>query len=258
MTNVNIDYKDNYINWLKGEIDQHQIDESTYRFTLPFLDRHNDQIEVYIVKNGEDFTITDDGYTVNDLAISGFNIDSSIRRKAIFSQILQSHGVSLSEGAALSVKGKVSELPMKKHMLAQCIQKVDDLFYLTQPNVRSLFLEDVQAYLDANQIRYIPNVSYIGKSKLPTNYDFSIPKSTEAPLRIIKVVNSLTVDYARSILFSWNDISEARRGEESQLLTFIQDQGKKPSSDAITALNEYGVVPIRWSERKKFQKTLTA
>lgn len=115
---------------------------------------------------------------------------------------------------------------MKKHMLAQCIQKIGDLFYLAQPNIKSLFLEDIQSYLDINDIRYIPDASFIGKSKLPTSYDFAIPKSKKAPQRIIKVVNTLTIDYTRSILFTWGDISEARK-DSSTLYTFIQDEEKK-------------------------------
>lgn len=128
---------------------------------------------------------------------------------------------------------------MKKHTLAQCIQKIEDLFYLAQPNTKSLFLEDVQTYLDLNDIRYISDVSFIGKSKLPTSYDFAIPKSKNAPQPIIKVVNNLTKEYTRSILFTWGEISEARK-------------------DAITALREYGIEPILWSNRLDYKDMLGA
>jgi len=146
---------------------------------------------------------------------------------------------------------------MKKHMLAQCIQKIEDLFCLAQPNIKSLFLEDVQAYLDINDIRYIPDVSFIGKSKLPTSYDFAIPKSKKAPQRIIKVVNTLTIDYTRSILFTWGDISEVRK-DSSMLYTFIQDDEKKVSSDALTALKEYDIEPVLWSNRSDYKEILSA
>ena len=51
-----------------------EISQGIYRVTLPYLDRHNDQVEVYIKRNADDFTITDDGYTVADLEMSGVNI----------------------------------------------------------------------------------------------------------------------------------------------------------------------------------------
>lgn len=255
--NNKIDFKDNYINWIRENVYQYEIKPDIFRFTLPFLDRHNDQIEVYIQRAGNDFRITDDGYTISDLEMSGLNIFSSQKRSSIYNQILSAHGISETENHELYITGKLSELPAKKHMLAQGIQKIGDLFYLAQPNVKSLFLEDVQSFLDTNDVRYIQDVSFIGKSKLPTSYDFAIPKSKVAPQRIVKVVNNLTTEYTRSILFTWVDISEARK-EESTLYTFIQDDEKKISSDAITALQEYDIQPVLWSQRQDYKDILSA
>lgn len=255
--NNNFDFKKNYINWIRENVYQEKISSGIYRFTLPFLDRHNDQIEVYIEKDGKDFRITDDRYTVSDLEMSGLNIFSSAKRQKIYNQILNAHGVSETEDHKLYVTGKMSEIAMKKHLMAQCIQKIGDLFYLAHPNIKSLFLEDVQLYLDQNDIRYVSDVSFIGRSKLPTNYDFAIPKSKNAPQRIIKVVNNLTIEYTRSIIFTWSDISEART-DESQLYTFIQDFEKRIASDALTAFEEYDIKPILWSNRDKATKLLIA
>lgn len=252
-----IDFKNDYIGWLQENIDQYRISDNVFRLTLPFLDRHNDHIEVYITKNNNDYTISDDAFTINDLQLSGVNLFSSERRKTIFNQIIKSHGVSLTSDNALYVTAKRSELPLKKHLLIQCIQKISDLFYLSKPNVKSLFLEDVQTFLDNNDIRYISEVSFIGKSKLPSNYDFAIPKSKKSPERIIKVVNSLTIEYAKSIMFTWNDISDVRT-DNADLYTFIQDTDKKVSNDAITAFNEYGINPILWSARESYKEILAA
>lgn len=257
MDSNNIDFKNNYIEWIKENVYQKEISKGIYRFTLPFLDRHNDQIEVYIQKDGNDFKITDDKYTISDLEMSGLNIFSSLKRQNIYTQILNAHGVSETDEHELFVTGKLSEIAMKKHLLAQCIQKIGDLFYLAQPNIKSLFLEDVQLYLEKNDIRYIPDISFIGKSKLPTNYDFAIPRSKKAPQRIIKVVNNLSSEYARSIIFSWGDISEARK-EESHLYTFIHDSEKRIASDALVALEKYDIKPVLWSNRGQFIGLLCA
>lgn len=253
----NIDFKDNYISWLRENIDQYRISDDIFRITLPFLDHHNDQIEVYITKNNDQYIISDDSFTLNDLQLSGLDIFSSKRRKQIFNQIVNAHGISVSEDGALYAVAEESELPLKKHLLAQCIQRVSDLFCLAQPNVKSLFLEDVQRYLDTNDVRYISEVSFTGKSKLPTNYDFAIPKSKSAPERIIKVVNSLTTEYTRSIIFTWNDIS-GNRSDNSNLYTFIQDTGKKVPSDAITAFKQYDIHPVLWSKKTDFIPILAA
>ena len=42
------------------------------------------------------------------------------------------------------VSEKVFRLPLKKHMLAQCMLKVSDMFYLSRSNIQAVFLDDVQ------------------------------------------------------------------------------------------------------------------
>lgn len=252
-----IDFKKNYIDWLNESIEQHKINNSIYKISLPFLDIHNDYIELYIVETANGLKLTDDSYVLNDLMLCGCDIFSTNRRKAIFNEIINSHGVSCSPSNELFTMTNLSDLPQKKHMLSQCIQKVSDLFYLSQPNIKSLFLEDVQSFLDRNDVRYMPNISLVGKSKLPTNYDFAIPKSKQAPERMIKVVNSLTRDYAKTIIFSWQDTINTRPGD-SRLYTFIHDTDRKVSSDALAALSEYSISPIVWSKRDQFASALIA
>lgn len=253
-----IDLKNNYINWLNENIDHYEVRTNVYRLSLPFLDRHNDMLDIYILKQDDDsFIITDDGNTINDLLFSGFDLFNSKRRKELFSQIINSFGVFRKEDNSLYIKASMNNLPLKKHLLAQCIQKVDDLFYLARPNVKSLFLEDVESYLLEKGIRFIQGASFTGKSGFPVQYDFSIPPSKTAYQREIKVVNNLSTDYAKNIIFGWNDIQKVRK-QNSQLFTFIQDTDKKVKQDSIQALKEYNITPVLWGERNSVIDQLTA
>ena len=148
------------------------------------------------------------------------------------------------------------ELPQKKHMLSQCMIKVSDLFYTAKNTVQSLFIEDVQVYLDEKDIRYTPDVSFPGISGLTTNYDFAIPKSKQAPERIIKVVNNIDQQLANSILFLWNDTSQARKDHLSTLYVFLQDNVKKIPSTVFTSMNNYNVIPVEWSKRDNYTSDL--
>lgn len=129
------------------------------------------------------------------------------------------------------------------------------MFYLSRKNIKSLFLEDVQTFLDDNDIRYIENVSFSGKSKLMSNYDFGIGKSKNAPERIIKVINNLDLNQAKNTIFSWTDTVEERKNK-SVLYTFIRDTDKKISKDAINALEEYSITPVLWSKRENYTEAL--
>ena len=60
------DFKKIYINWLNENIEQYKISDTVYRLTLPFLDRNNDCIELFIkLLDDERYYITDDSETIN-------------------------------------------------------------------------------------------------------------------------------------------------------------------------------------------------
>ncbi len=249
-------FKNEYIEWLNRSIEQYQISDNIYRITFPYLNRNNDCTEIFIKIDGDKYIITDDGETISELELSNFNLFSSQRRKDIFNQILLSHGVKKSESNELFIECSKDELPQKKHMLSQCMIKVSDLFYTAKNTVQSLFIEDVQVYLDEKDIRYTPDVSFPGISGLTTNYDFAIPKSKQAPERIIKVVNNIDQQLANSILFLWNDTSQARKDHLSTLYVFLQDNVKKIPSTVFTSMNNYNVIPVEWSKRDNYTSDL--
>lgn len=256
--NKDIDFGKMYVDWLKQNIEQYRINDYTFRITLPFTDRNNDMVEMYIIdeKDGS-FTITDDGTTISDLQLSGFDYSSSDRRKGILQSIISAHGVTKTDNDELIIKCTMNDIALKKHMLAQCIVKVSDMFTLSRSNVQSLFLEDVQRYLDANEVRYIENICLTGKSKLTTHFDFAIARSKKSSERLIKVVNNMNLDAARNIIFAWNDTKDMRQ-KETRLYTFIHNVDKKVSDDALGALREYGIQPALWTEKDKYISELIA
>lgn len=257
-TKVDLDFGKLYIDWLKQNIDQYKVNDTTFRLTLPFLDRNNDLIEMYILDNGnETYSITDDGNTISDLQLCGFDVSVSNRRKTILEAIISSYGVTKTNSDELIVYCTINDLPLKKHMLAQCMVKVSDLFYLSRNNVQSVFVEDVQKFFDAHDIRYVDNICLTGKSKLTTHYDFAIAHSKNSAERLIKVVNNLDLNAARNIIFAWNDTKDMRQ-HETNLYTFIQNVDRKVSDDALGALREYGINPALWTEKDKYISELTA
>lgn len=248
-------FKDGYFKWLYDNTEQLNITENISRLTLPYLDRNNDCAEIFIKHENNEYIITDDGETLSELYLSNLNLFSSKKRTTIFNQILLSHGINKSEDDELFVSCSNDDLYQKIHMLTQCMIKVSDLFYTAKTTIQSLFIEDVQTFLDEKDIRYTPNVSFPGKSGLTTNYDFAIPKSKHASERIIKVVNNIDQTQANSILFLWDDTRQMR-DSESKLYVFLQDTEKKVPSSVTTSMKNYHVIPIVWSHRNNFIEEL--
>lgn len=248
-------FKDGYFKWLYDNTVQFKISDNITRLTLPYLDRNNACSEVFIKSTEDGYIITDDGETLDELYLSNFNPFSSPKRAALFNRILTENGVK-KVNDELVVSCSHEDIYQKIHLLTQCMIKISDLFFTAKSTVQSLFLEDVQSFLDDSEIRYSPSISFQGISGLTTNYDFVIPKYKDTPERIIKVVNNIEQSQANSILFLWNDTSQARSEYSSQLYVFIQDTNKKVPASVITSMNNYNVVPVKWSKRNDYVAAL--
>jgi len=68
----NVSTTDNLINrsydWLKAKTSRREISDWV-EITTPYLDRHNDDIQIYLKRQDGEWVLTDDGYTLADLAL---------------------------------------------------------------------------------------------------------------------------------------------------------------------------------------------
>jgi hypothetical protein len=248
--------KTSYISWLNQRLTMKDLDNGIIQITSPFLDRDNDRLQIYVVPDGDDLKLSDDGYILNELMMSGCNVFSSKKRMEILEVILNSHGIKRN-GEELLVKTTLKSFPQKKHSLLQAMLSINDMFMTTRENVTSIFLEEVEKFLDESEARYSENVSFTGKSGFTHHFDFVIPKFKKHPERIIKVINNPTREKSESLLFSWDDTKETRRSD-AVLYTFLNDSEKPISKNIISAFAEYNVKPVIWSKRKDYIKELSA
>jgi len=248
------DFINSYIDWLKSKIQLKEVN-GYYEISTPFLDRHNDHLQIYVKQEGSKLYLTDDGYTIGDLSMSGCDV-SSPRRQNVLYTILNGLGVKL-EDDALVVEARPENFPQKKHALLQAMISVNDMFMLSQHRVAGVFLEDVEQFLDHNEIRYTPSVQFIGKSGFSHTFDFVIPSSKEKPERLIKAINNPTRDKAQAMLFSWTDTREARKRETS-MFVFVNDMDKVIRQEILSAFTEYEIKPILWTQRQQHISELIA
>lgn len=165
-----------------------------------YLDRHNDYLQIYARRQNGNYILTDDGYILDELELSGCKLESP-KRVALLQMTLNGFGVKLVDGA-MEVRASKDDFPMRKHNLVQAMLAVNDLFYLASPTVSGLFLDDVVAWLDKNEIRYTPNVKFTGKSGYDNLFDFVIPKSKKQPERILQAINRPSRDEAGATAFA--------------------------------------------------------
>ena len=245
---------DQYSAWLIDRTNLREVGDSI-EITTPYLDRHNDYLQIYVTRANGGFVLTDDGYVLDDLELSGCKIDSQ-KRQAIFRATLNGFGVQ-ANGRALEVKASPDNFSLKKHNLVQAMLAVNDLFYLASSTVASLFHEDVIAWLDLFDIRYTPSVKFTGKSGFDHRFDFIIPKSKMQPERVLRAINRPGRNTAQAMAFSWIDTKEVR-SSEARAYAILNDSEQTISENVLDAMREYGVHPVPWSKRDETVGELAA
>jgi hypothetical protein len=245
---------DAYIEWLRSKITVAEINGAC-EITTPFLDRHNDYMQIYIKPTNGSYLLTDDGYTLNDLSLSGCDVSSPGRHR-LLTTILNGLGVRLDDDE-LVVEARPETFPQKKHALLQAMLAVNDMFMTAKSHVTSLFMEDVETFLRLNSIRFVATVQFTGRSGFIHSFDFAIPASAARPERILRAINHPERNTITAFLFAWNDTREVR-SPGSIAYAVLNDMEKHLSPDVVGALRQYGTQHIPWSRRDDFIQQLAA
>lgn len=245
---------DEYSRWLREKTQVRQVDEWA-EITTPYLDRHNDYLQIYARRWNNDYILTDAGYILQDLELSGCKLDSP-KRKSLLSMTLNGFGVKLNRDR-LEVHTPAASFAPGKHNLIQAMLAVNDLFSLATPMTASLFYEDVVAWLEAHDIRYTSNIKFTGRSGFDHRFDFIIPKSRDQPERIIKTINNPSRDTAQAVAFAWIDIRDVRP-PDSKAYAILNDTDRPVPGNVLDALNNYNMKAIVWSGRNTVTEELVA
>ena len=234
---------DSYADWLKKEISFDEIGEY-YEITTPFLNHSNDYLQLYIKQENDEIYFTDDCATIQELRANGIQLTNS--RKKLLRSILLQYGIEL-KGDELVARAPIRSFAQKKHMFIQAMIRIDDMFALSRTKVSSYFIDDIQDFFKANDIFYIENAQFTGKSGYSHNYDFVLQRSKNKPERLCQAMNTPNKTNVSSMLFAWDDTKQVRKNQ-SQLIVLANDINGV-SANVVEALAAYDAKLIKWSER---------
>jgi hypothetical protein len=243
-----------YVDWLRRGLSAESVGEAC-ELTTPFLDRHNDHIQLYAVRRNGSIILSDDGYILSDLRASGLELTTP-KRKGVLETALRGFGVQL-DGNRLQIEASPRNLGQRVHSLVQAMLALNDMFVMAQPRVASFFWEDVRGFLDGHRVRYSPRVKLAGRTGYDHAIDFLIPRSPEAPERLVQAINAPSKNTIGNYLFVLGDTRDAR-GEEAEAYAFLNDRDREVGGDVLEALEAYQVKPALWSRRDEFAGRLAA
>lgn len=252
------DLLDEYFKWLKDKTSIKPVN-GWDEITTPYLDIHNDYLQIYAKLEKDGIILSDGGYILSDLNNAGCPINTD-KRKQLLEITLRGFGVENNKGE-LRTEANEANFSIKKHNIIQAMLAVHDIFYTSTPVTATLFTDDVSDWLNINKIRSISQVKFTGKSGFDYIYDFVIPKSEQNKNeRFIRTINTLTNEKAKTLVFSWLDIME-NRSNEAKAYAFINDRASdvlKIQNDAISALKNYKINPVLWSNKEEVLQELVA
>lgn len=202
-------------------------------------------IELYLKQEKDYIVISDAGNTINELILSGLDIDRSKKRQEELNTILRSFGISRKENE-LYINTDAKKFPEVKHRFIQAVLAIDDLFMLSSPKIETFFIEDVTNFFELNDVIFVKDTSFTGKSGFSHKFDFTLPKMKQRKEVAIRAINTPRKDNIGSVLWTMEDTKLVR--PETEGLVIINDQNGV-SNDIYQAFREYKIPYIVWSKR---------
>lgn len=147
---------DKYYDFLKGRTAIISETGSNWAIiSTPFIGLFNDTLEIYAKNENGKILMSDDGVTLKNLELVGASLSRSPKRKDVLERILLTYGIQFNNNE-LFVEATEQNFPQKKHNLISAISEINDLYMLAKHTVATVFKEDVQHFLDEQEIVYTP------------------------------------------------------------------------------------------------------
>lgn len=247
---INLDHlKKSYFEWATNRIKINKKDDYV-EIVTPFVDQYNDAITLYLSKNGDEFVLDDDGYTLSELATLGLDFKQKGRRQTFFKETIKNFGIEVDKNNILKTTSKEQDdIPNVQMRLTQAIITINDMLMLSRSNVSRIFLEDVTNYFLDKDIPITEHRNILGKSGSYIPFEVEIGRTRKRNSSIFKVVNRPSGSEFSNPLFNIMDTMEA---EPQSDFFVIANDDKEISPKFSQAFKNYDIDVLPWSEREKW------
>lgn len=117
-----------YYTWHKDNMRLRIVNDAV-EISTPYLDRHNDCLQILVRSsdNGE-YVLSDDGYTLDDLEMCGYNIKSP-SHQSYFKVTSNRYGIKINDADnSLEARASIDKLPIKMHNLLQAMVIISNMY----------------------------------------------------------------------------------------------------------------------------------
>lgn len=248
-----------YLNFIQDSIKLGTLSKDHAELNTPFIDSTGENISFSIYHEGNDYILSDDGFTIWDLSIEGIDVSKKGNRKDILESNIKYSGFNIKDNK-ITKKVNKKNLGQAVHEMTQLLIKLYDLTYLHRNIVSNQFFIDVENYFSSHKdtFSYFSDFSIKGKSLLDHQFDYVfISKEKSKLTRVEKNISKNKVD---SILISWLDTMEYRKNKRNeQLYIILSREGyKELKPDHELALDQYNIKVLDFSDKQSIKLELSA
>lgn len=254
------DIATNYFDWIKNNHQFYDVNSNTIEVQTPYLDNFGDSISLLIEKNGDNYTLTDQGYTIWNLQSNGIDVTKTTSlRNQLMNSIINFESATLGDNNEIIKVSNERNLSQSIHEMTQVLIRLSDLSFTHSNRVRSIFYQEVMDYFAENNTtyNYFPSFYITGKSQLKHKIDYLFFNSNRER-KLVKVQNSLNKNSVDSVLISWLDTSSHRLehyGENTTLDVIVSGENFGQIKDEyIQALHEYNIGIVNFDDKVEVQR----
>ena len=193
-----------YFDWLMKEYRFTDLDNHTVEISTPFLDNDFDHIILYaeFLNNGR-VTLTDDGWTINNLKSHGVNLNGrTLHKNNILNTIVSSLGTELNNNE-LCITTSLEKFPLAKQRLLQTIMQVNDMIVLKDKNVKNIFYDEVEEILRKREVFFTSRTSFSGKEGITDADEYVARKLYKTHKPVILAVNKVDNPEMRNDIYDF-------------------------------------------------------
>ncbi|WP_103569151.1 DUF1828 domain-containing protein [Campylobacter concisus] len=243
-----------YYEYLNSGFELNTISKDSFEVITPFLNRHNDNISVYIdFLDDRSIKISDGGETIQDLNLSGFEFNSQKRVRQL-EIALNGFGILKNKDNELFVSATALDFARKQHNVIQALISVNDMFVPSKGN-NGFFYDEVENFFNNIDARYTTNISVEGKSHLSHKFEFLISRSKQEKERLIKLLNNPKKENLKATLFTFTDLASDRSSSDKII---ILNDDASDEQEIRLATQELNIKLLKWSSIKNYANYLAA
>ncbi|QRG24152.1 DUF1828 domain protein [Halorubrum virus Humcor1] len=224
-----------------------EADSEDCRVTLPLERSDGDAIRLWVVQNGDQYTITDEGETYGLLYLSNINLDQERRANRV-NTIQERYSLDQAK-QEVKTTASADELGQRILEVGQAVQSISHLTFTRRQYTQTDFRADVGTYITELGFRYDTNPEVEGASE-KHRVDFGV-RGQESPtyIQALHAEDASTAKtMAQRTMYKWTEI-QGHYGNKVNRISVIDDESGEFGYDSEKILRNYSDSLVPWSQR---------